>query len=279
MRAVHTALWFVEMYVTRRFELAAVAETCKLTPEHLARVFAQQTGLPLMAYARKRTLSLAAIALKASPHSVLTIALDHGYGSSEAFARAFKAEFGIAPHQFRQTGNIQALNLTKALSMTKDQNKSMADLIAPRLEKRDAFTVTGLQRHFKFAETAEIPQLWEQANQFIGSIEGEIGSAAYGVCSDFTEDGFNYTCCTETDPAAQNDAPLVTLGIPAQTYLVFTHRGHISGIGATTMAAWDDGIPTSGKKPTNGINFELYDARFDPKTGTGEVEIWIPVEG
>ena len=37
------------------------------------------------------------------------------------------------------------------------------------------------------------------------------------------------------------------------------------------------GLQTSGLEPVEAPLFELYDARFDPFSELGEVEIWVPV--
>jgi AraC family transcriptional regulator len=36
-------------------------------------------------------------------------------------------------------------------------------------------------------------------------------------------------------------------------------------------------LPASGLKAADAPNFERYDANFDPVTGNGGLEIWIPV--
>jgi AraC family transcriptional regulator len=36
-------------------------------------------------------------------------------------------------------------------------------------------------------------------------------------------------------------------------------------------------LPVSGFKAADAPNFERYDGKFDPATGDGGLEIWIPV--
>ena len=67
------------------------------------------------------------------------------------------------------------------------------------------------------------------------------------------------------------------LRLPEQRYAIFTHRGHISHIRATTYTIWNKWLPESGRKLAKAPDFERYDDRFDPKTATGEVEIWLPI--
>ena len=65
--------------------------------------------------------------------------------------------------------------------------------------------------------------------------------------------------------------------IPEQRYAVFTHSEHISTIRRTVNTIWNHWLPISGFKAADAPNFERYDEKFDPATGNGGLEIWIPV--
>src|SRR5262249_39313322 len=52
-------------------------------------------------YVRRLRLESAAVALKTTERGILQIALDAGYNSHEAFTRAFRQMFAVAPSEFR----------------------------------------------------------------------------------------------------------------------------------------------------------------------------------
>jgi len=54
---------------------------------------------------RRLLLERAAWQLAGTRQSVIDVALDSGYGSSEAFARAFRRAFGISPSLYRRSGS------------------------------------------------------------------------------------------------------------------------------------------------------------------------------
>jgi AraC family transcriptional regulator len=58
---------------------------------------------------------------------------------------------------------------------------------------------------------------------------------------------------------------------------VFTHSEHISTIRRTVGTIWNHWLPASGMKAADAPNFERYDEKFDPVTGNGGLEIWVPV--
>ena len=78
-------------------ELSAVAGISRY---HFAHVFARAIGQSAMRYMRGRRLSEAARVLANGGPDILTVALDFGYGSHEAFTRAFRDQFGITPNRF-----------------------------------------------------------------------------------------------------------------------------------------------------------------------------------
>jgi NAD(P)-dependent dehydrogenase (short-subunit alcohol dehydrogenase family) len=92
-------LWFIDNHFASTITLEDVAAVAGVSPCYLTRAFCDATGLSLMRYVRGRRLSEAARSLAGGAKDILSVALDAGYGSHEAFTRAFHAE------QHLRTGN------------------------------------------------------------------------------------------------------------------------------------------------------------------------------
>ena len=56
------------------------------------------------------------------------------------------------------------------------------------------------------------------------------------------------------------------------------HAQHIAAIRRTWNAVWNEWLPRSGHKAADLPLFERYDERFDPQSGNGGVELWVPVQ-
>ena len=69
---------------------------------HTTRRFKEISGMLLVDYIRLRKLAFALIEVRDTKDKFLDIAVKHGFGSHEAFTRAFKTAYGIAPKQYRQ---------------------------------------------------------------------------------------------------------------------------------------------------------------------------------
>src|SRR6201993_1561952 len=77
-----------------------------VTDHHLARAFGVLTGQSLMRYVRGRRLTEAARSLAAGEPDILKVALEAGYGSHEAFTRAFREQFQVTPEDFRSARSL-----------------------------------------------------------------------------------------------------------------------------------------------------------------------------
>jgi len=123
-----------------------------------------------------------------------------------------------------------------------------------------------------------IPAQWQRFMPYIGNIPGQIGRTAYGVCCNSDEEGnFDYICGVEVSDFSELPPELARLRIPARRYAVFTHRDHISTIRRTVNTIWNKWLPESGYEVADAPDFERYGPEFNPETGTGGVEIWIPL--
>lgn len=139
--------------------------------------------------------------------------------------------------------------------------------------------LAGLRRHHRFGDAAlRIPEQWREFQPLMGRIPGQVGTTSYGAVCGSGPDGFEYMCAVEVDDFGHLPPDLGRLRVPAQHYAVFLHRGHISQIQATWERIWKEWLPQSGRRTANTPDLEIYDERFDPRTGNGEVEIRLPVE-
>src|SRR5262249_27309148 len=118
MDPVQKALWFVESHSREPISLEEIASACKVSSFHLTRAFAAGTGLSLMRYVRARRLSEAARRLAEGADDILAVALDAGYGSHEAFTRAFAGHFVLTPEQVRSQGHLNNIKVVEAIPMS-----------------------------------------------------------------------------------------------------------------------------------------------------------------
>lgn len=278
MEAVKKALWYIESHSAAPLTLSDVAEASGLSRFHLSRVFPAATGHSVFGYVRARRLSEAARQLADGAPDILSVALDAGYGSHEAFTRAFRDVLGLTPEALRARRCIENLRLTEAIRMS---DLPAIDLAPPTFRNSGAMLIAGIRQFYPYADLGGIPAQWQRFNQHFGHIPGQIGQSAYAICTKAVADreGFDYT--TGVAVASLDDLPegFVGLRLPARRYAVFLHKDHISRIGSTCAAIGSQWQPSAAETVAEGplTMIEHYDERFDPDTGEGGAEIWIPL--
>jgi AraC family transcriptional regulator len=269
------ALWFIESHFAQEITLDDVAVVAGVSRYHLSRTFGLATGSGLMAYVRRRRLSEAAKALAAGAPDILAVALEWGYGSHEAFTRAFREQFDLTPDAVRAKGTVTHLPLLEALRM---DDSMLTPLDPPRIVENPGLLIAGLNERYDHTASASIPSQWQRFTPHIDHLPGQVGHAAYGVVHNSDDAGHaDYLTGVEVKDFSTVPAEFSRLKLPPQRYAVFTHKDHISSIRRTWLSIWNKGLPEAGLEATGGPEFERYDERFDGRTGQGEVEIWIPV--
>jgi AraC family transcriptional regulator len=275
MNPAAKALWFIENHFTEELTLDDVADAAGVSRYHMSRVFGIATGCSITRYVRGRRLTEAARALTNGAPDILAVALDAGYNSHEAFTRAFRDQFGLTPESLRARGNLDHIELMEPLKM---DETLLANLEPPRFETHKTLLIAGLSERYNSETAAGIPAQWQRLVPHLGHIPGQVGRTTYGVvCNGDDAGNTEYICGVEVSDFSRLPAELSRLRIPEQRYAVFTHRDHISTIRRTwfTIYKW---LPESGYQAAEGPEFERYGAEFDPRTGNGGFEIWIPLK-
>lgn len=280
MNPAQRALWYIESHLGEPMTLDEIAAMAGVSRFHIVRAFAAATSLPVMRYVRARRLSEAARNLANGAPDILSLALEADYGSHEAFTRAFRDQFGTTPEAVRAASSVNHLKLQEPILM----DSTMLDsLKAPRFETAKAFLVAGIGERISCDNRAVIPGMWQRFHQEVADIPARVGQGksqvAYGVCCN-SDDAGNFDYIAGVEVADFSDLPrrFGRIRIPDQRYAVFTHTEHVASIRRTVNTIWNQWLPASGLKAADAPNFERYDEKFDPMTGNGGFEIWVPVK-
>jgi AraC family transcriptional regulator len=276
MNPAQKALWFIESHLAEALTLDEIAGVAGISRFHMVRAFAAATGLPVMRYVRARRLTAAARALAGGAPDILELALDADYGSHEAFTRAFRDHFGVTPEAVRAGACLDQLHLQEPIMM---DSTALDHLKPPRFVTSKPLLIAGLGERITHENSgAGIPNQWQRFHQEVAGIPGRIGPVAYGVCCNGDDAGnFDYIAGVEVTDFSDLPREFSRVRIPEQRYAVFTHSDHVSVIRRSVNTIWNHWLPASGLKAADAPSFERYDETFDPMTGNGGFEIWIPV--
>ena len=275
MSPVEKALWYIEGHLTLDLSLADIAASASVSRHYLLRAFGAATGLSVMRYVRGRRLSEAARRLADGAGDILSVAVDTGYNSHEAFTRAFGEQFDVTPAEVRSRRSIQQLALVQPISL----DAAPLEIESPQFEDLDVLLVTGRNRRYHGLEdSAGVPGQWEQFGLEHTQIRGRIGAAAYGVCFNLDDEGsMDYLCGIQVAGFGSQPSQFACLRIPRRRYAVFVHRQHIAGIRRTWDAIWNGWLPRSGHEVADAPLLERYDDHLHPRSGRGGFSLLVPL--
>ena len=276
MNAVEKALWFIESHFAGEITLEEIAKAGGVSRFHMTRAFGTATGHSVMRYVRGRRLTEAARALTRGAPDILAVALDAGYGSHEAFTRAFRGEFGVTPETIRAQGHLKKIDVVEPIKM---DEALLIRLEPPRLENGRRLLIAGIGARYTCDAIAGIPSQWQRFLPHFDHVPWQIGRAAYGVCCNSDDAGsFDYVCGVEVRDFSRVPADWSRVRIPEQKYAVFAQPGHVSMIRSTWNTIWNEWLPNSGYEVADAPDFERYGEQFNSATGMGGFEIWVPIK-
>jgi len=167
------------------------------------------------------------------------------------------------------------------ISNAKAKETSALELEAPRFQDGKPLLIAGLRGHFTPSTWSGIGEQWRRFSSYIGRIPAQIGRTTYGLCFN-QSDGIDYLSGVEVSSVKHLQEEISHATIPARRYAIFPHRGHVSQLYDTLEAIQDTWLPASGRKIAAASAgepdfFERYGEGFDPRTGMGDIEVWIPI--
>ena len=246
MNAVEKALWFIESHFAGEMTLEDVAEAVGVSRFHLTRAFGAATGYSIMRYVRGRRLTEAAKALSQGAPDILSVALDAGYGSHEAFTHAFRDEFGVTPEMIRAQRYLKKIEVVEPIRM---DETLLIKLEPPRLESGRRLLIAGIGARYTCEASAGVPSQWQRFLPYLDNVPGQIGRTTWS-----------------------------RVRIPEQKYAVFSQQDHISTIRSTWNTIWNEWLPNSEYEVADAADFEWYGEDFNPATGMGGFELWVPIK-
>lgn len=157
-------------------------------------------------------------------------------------------------------------------------------LAPPRLVNREPMLLTGLREAMCENFADEIPQLWQKFGGMLELISHKVDHNCYGLCMKEAQDSpeLYYMACCEVSDFVDLPAALSPVILPSHCYAVFQHTDSVIHISETIGEIFDHWLPHSDYELVQQSahclhHLEKYGEQFNPETGLGGVEIWVPV--
>ncbi|GAA1992236.1 AraC family transcriptional regulator [Isoptericola halotolerans] len=276
----------VEEAAAEQVDVARVAAEHGTTEHHLRRMFSSLAGMPVSEYVRRRRMMLAAADVAESADDLLTLAVRYGYGSTEAFGRAFRAVHGLGLSDARRAGGPFRGQQQLRFRLTVEGNTPMH----VRLIERPDLRLVGhaarvplvheginphIQEHIAAIPTEEHLRLKESGNTSPAGIL-QISDELEQDSPEGTELTYLHgVAVTAGTPVPQD---LDVLFVAAGSWAVFTTQGPhpraLQEAYAATASEWFPSNPWRLRPGPSIVAVLEHDEDFTSAT----CEIWMPVE-
>lgn len=307
-RRLNRVIDHIDQHLDQELDLATLADLAHFSRFHFHRIFVAWLGETLGEYLRRRRLEVGALRLAGEPAAtVLDIAVSVGFGSAEAFARPFKLQFGQTPSTWRtgtrdrwakQLAHMRAsrdrrdANLAGLLS-NPDQDIFRATVHTERSTSDTEYDMDVAIKTFAPLHVAYlrhfgpygngVGEFWRgQVHRWLAA-HSLLDAPRYGVSYDdpsiTSPEKCRYDACVVVPKDFRPTEPAGILTLPGGRYAVAHFHGtstHITDAWTEMFRSW---LPDSGLQVDDRPCLEHYppDARFDPRTGTFECDICIPI--
>ncbi|MFE9289036.1 AraC family transcriptional regulator [Streptomyces olivaceus] len=276
----------VEEHLGTEPDVPALAAALGTTEYHLRRMFSSLAGMPLSEYVRRRRMTVAASDVVRGGDDLLSVAVRYGYGSTEAFGRAFRAVHGAAPRDVRRDGGPLRTQPQLRFRLTVEGSTPMDT----RFADRPAFRLIGHATRVPLIHEGVNPHIQEhvaalppEAHVRLKALGDTDPAGLLQVCDDLAPDsaeGSELTYLHGVAVSAATPAPddLDAIEVPAGTWAVFRSSGAFPDALQTTWAATaSEWFPSNPWRLRPGPSIvAVLERATDFSTATSE--LWLPVE-
>ncbi|MBN1835704.1 MAG: AraC family transcriptional regulator [Spirochaetales bacterium] len=305
---INRVLDYIDAHLERSFNLAELAAVANFSKFHFHRLFAALTGETLFQFIARVRLERAAAGLLAHPkQSITEIALDCGFSSSAAFARAFRGGFGVTPSQWRRSRGRRLSNVGQT-----DRKDSQAIRNSRQAGAAPAaYTGLGIKPSERRpemnqgVEVRELPEMMVAYVRHVGPYQGDAqlferlwgalmswagprklvdfpdtqALIVYHDDPEITEkEKLRVSVCLSVPPDTPVDGAVGKMTIPGGRYALARFTLTPDQYGEAWQWVFAEWLPGSGYQPDDRPCFEMYPGGDAPDaSGRVTVDIAVPV--
>ena len=293
---MHRVLQHIDDNIADELDLNVLAAVASFSPYHFHRLFAAWTGERLGEFLRRRRVEMGAARLAAQPAlSVLDVALSVGFGSGEAFSRAFRAHFGAAPSAWRRSasrqdetgnpgqakGNRNQANFNRSQHHGGSFDPALEQAMQVRLETLKPVHIAYFRHLGPYGDA--VSQFWQETVYPWMVVNSLLGAPRYGISHDdpsiTASAKCRYDACIAVPEKLLLSGNALRTSLLGGKYAVVDYSGPASEIGQAWSRLLREWLPASGLQLDGRPCFEFYspDATCDAGTGHFTCQICVPV--
>jgi len=239
---------FIERHLDEPLSVEKLSRVAHFSKFHFHRQFSQYAGIGVLAYVRQLRLRRASYRLVFHKHErIIDIALDAGFESPEAFARAFRQAFGQSPSQFRKSPRWQPWS--ERVRLPPRQRREKMDVKIVDFEE----TQVAVLAHRAAPELVNDSALkfiaWRKQSGLSPVKTSRTFGIVYGDPDTTPPEEFRFDICGEmSEPVPENPQGVVSGVIPGGRCAVVRHPGSHERLAESIYPLYREWLPESGEE-------------------------------
>src|SRR5262245_30541570 len=233
-------------------DLNRLAEVACLSPYHWHRIYHAMHGETIATTVRRLRLHRAAGFLANTTMDIETIAEKSGYGGVAAFSRAFAADYGMPPAQYRKEGAH-----AKFLAEAHAEEGAAFEVTIRELPRLRLATLDHRGSYMQIGKAFEPLFGGFAARNLLGA-----GTRSIGVYYDdpfaVAEDDLRSRAGLVVDDGFRMEAPLIETILPAGRHAVLRHKGPYATMRSAYQWFFGPWLTQSGEEVADAPVFEEY---------------------
>ena len=264
-RRLNRALDFIVRHLDRSCTIEEVASEAAFSRFHCQRMFRAMTGESITELIRRFRLERAGYRLRNESVNVMEVALEAGYGSEEAFSRAFRRGCGVSPSRYRTAWPPPVFSSPSArVRYYPGEERVESDIptggisMEVRIETLDDIEVARVRHVGRYNEVGQCFERLFAWAATVGARPGRVLTLSHDDPDAVSPESLRSDACVElrTDASPPDGISIDKLG--AGRYAVYTHRGPYDGIPEAYKRLFGSWLPHSGEEVDDRPCMEIY---------------------
>jgi AraC family transcriptional regulator len=252
---------YVWKHIDRDVDVNTLAEVAHFSPYHFHRIYREMMHETVNSTVRRLRLHYAARELLRSDLSVESVARKLGYGSGEAFSRAFSKQYDETPTVYRRRREAELPSPLHVPDLrTYPMNFSVETL---QVEPIHLGALPHLGDYLEIGAVFERVFVTAASKQLLGPHTRSIGIYYDDPFNAEDRDALRSHACISASPEQAKAAGLETLKVGGHEYAVMTFVGPYAELEKAYRWFYGEWLPNSGRELADEPPFEEY--LNDPK--------------
>ncbi len=301
---VNRVLDYIREHIGEELSLETLAGVAAFSPFHFHRIFKAMTGENVKELVQRTRLESAASRLVYAQDEILAVALDHGFRSASAFARAFKERFGVTASEWRAgawrarknwlsdgnpctavgKGGEAAGDAAAQDGSTTGQDAGFEEIpMDVTVKNLPSYRVAYLRNVGPYGAAGGIPDLWLKLARWAGARDlWTPDRICIGTAIDdpmvTAPEKCRYDAAIVVPDGFEPDGGVNVNEVPGGKHAVAPFEGSSVEIGGAWKTLFGRWLPESGFQP-EGPCFEVYRGEsWDAKNDLFRCELCIPIK-